>query len=164
MSKKNGKGLKPQTTDIQEVYNDNFSNHEPTSTLETIALSPEVEIQPKEVSSDSAVEVGASLQPIESSNDAADLPSVKVRRSSLQILVERRNKLDRSLKQLLTKERAISRKLEAQRKMVYGTILDRLIANGSVDLDAIEQNITQYLISSKERQVFKDSLVRTKKD
>ena len=164
MSKKNGKALKPQTTDIQEISTDNFSNHELTSTLETIAVSPEVEIQPKEVSSDSAVEVGASLQPIESSKDAADLPSVKVRRSSLQILVERRDKLDRSLKQLLTKERAISRKLEAQRKMVYGTILDRLIANGSVDLDAIEQNITQYIISQKERQVFKDSLIRTKKD
>jgi hypothetical protein len=164
MSKKNGKALKPQTTDIQEIYTDNFSDREPTSTLETIALSPEVEIQPKEVSSDSAVEVGASLQPIESSKDTADLPSVKVRRSSLQILIERRDKLDRSLKQLLTKERAISRKLEAQRKMVYGTILDRLIANGAVDLDAIEQNISQYLISPKERQVFKDSLVRTKKD
>ncbi len=81
----------------------------------------------------------------------------------LEKLLEQRGKIENRIKQIQTKENAQKRKLDTRRKMLFGVMFERLIAEDRITEETITRAIGEYLTTDRDRDLVKNYLAKLPK-
>ena len=73
-------------------------------------------------------------------------------------LLERRNQIENQIKQIQAKENSQKRKIETRRKILFGVMLEKLIAEGEIESEIIAKAIDNYLTTDRDRDLIKNYL------
>ena len=73
-------------------------------------------------------------------------------------LLERRNQIENQIKQIQAKENSQKRKIETRRKILFGVMLEKLIAEGETESEISAKAIDNYLTTDRDRDLIKNYL------
>ena len=73
-------------------------------------------------------------------------------------LLERRNQIENQIKQIQAKESTNKRKLETRRRILFGVMFEKLIAEGQVENEIIIRAIDNYLTTDRDRDLIRNYL------
>lgn len=81
----------------------------------------------------------------------------------LEKLLEQRGKIENRIKQIQAKENAQKRKLDTRRKILFGVMFERLIAEDRITEETITRAIGEYLTTDRDRDLVKNYLAKLPK-
>ena len=84
-------------------------------------------------------------------------------KSKLEKLLEQRKQIENRIKQIHAKENSQKRKLETRRKILFGVMLEKLIAEGEIENEIIAKAIDEHLKKDRDRDLVKNYLTTLKK-
>ena len=80
----------------------------------------------------------------------------------LEKLLEQRKQIENRIKQIQAKENSQKRKVDTRRKILFGVMLEKLIAEGEIENEIIAKAIDNYLTTDRDRDLIKNYLAALK--
>ena len=76
----------------------------------------------------------------------------------LEKLLEQWKQIENRIKQIQAKENSQKRKIDTRRKILFGVMLEKLIAEGEIENEIITKAIDNYLTTDRDRDLIKNYL------
>lgn len=78
--------------------------------------------------------------------------------TKLEALIDRQQKIMNQIKQIQSRDAANKRKLDTRRKILLGSIFERLIIAQEFEASDVNEWLKEYLIRDRDRELFKGYL------
>jgi hypothetical protein len=83
---------------------------------------------------------------------------MNIENPKLEKLLKERQQIESRIKQIQAKNNSKKRKIDTRRKILFGVMLEKLIAEGQIDNETITKAIENYLTTDRDRDLIKNYL------
>ena len=83
---------------------------------------------------------------------------MNIENPKLEKLLKERQQIENRIKQIQAKKNSDKRKLDTRRKILFGVMFQKLIAEGQIENETITKAIENYLTTDRDRDLIKNYL------